>query len=225
MLIQNRLFEKEAPDRNASCIYLFCEGIKRELEYFRFFQNKDSRLKVEVYPFSPNEDNSPRGLMDMAKKCFFISDENLSVKYEIQEEDEVWIVLDSDPDKWDSRRTQIEEVKKFCMENKGWNVAESNPCFEVWLYYHRSNVKAEFEGEGSCKNWKQLVDQEFKGGFDSRKHPINIETATNNAKLNYAVDENEKPLVGSTAVFRLGHNLLKLLKPKIDKALKKMQTS
>ena len=225
MLIQNRLFEKEEPDRDAACIYLFCEGIKREVEYFRFFQNKDSRLKVEVYEFSPDEDNSPKGLVNMARFCFSTSQENHTPKYELREQDEVWIVLDSDLDKWDSRRTQIEAVKKFCSENKGWNLAESNPCFEVWLYYHQSNTKVSFEGDESCKNWKQLVNREFKGGFDGRKHSIYIEAATKNATLNYTADVNGNPQIGSTSVFHIGHSILKLLKPKIDKALKKMQTS
>lgn len=221
MLIHNRLFEKQEPNRDAKCIYIFCEGRCREPDYFHYFQEKSSRLKVEVYEFGPEENNSPRGLMDMAKKCFYINDENLSVKYERQEQDEVWIVLDTDQDKRDSRRSQIDEVKKFCTENKGWNLVESNPCFEVWLYYHQSNVKAAFEGDESCKSWKPFVHQLFKGGFDSRKHPLFIESAIHHAKKNYTENKDGHPEKSTTSVFLLGNSLFYTLKNEIDKPVKK----
>ena len=49
MLLTNRLFERQAPSRTAKSIYIFCEGAKREYQYFKYFKEMDSRINVEVY--------------------------------------------------------------------------------------------------------------------------------------------------------------------------------
>lgn len=59
----------------------------------------------------------------------------------------VWFVIDTDT--WE-REGKIALLRDFCKSNndhfpkeydevkpyQAWNVAQSNPCFEIWLYYH-----------------------------------------------------------------------------------------
>ncbi|MDM8529168.1 RloB domain-containing protein [Anaerolineales bacterium HSG24] len=103
MILRSRLFEREPPSREAKSIYIFCEGVKREYQYFQYFKEIDSRINVEIYKLHPHEDNSPLGLLSIAEKCIILSDDNPKPKYEFLENDEVWIVLDTDKDEKDSR--------------------------------------------------------------------------------------------------------------------------
>ncbi len=99
MILTNRLFDREPPTKEAKSIYIFCEGLKREFGYFEYFREMDSRINIEVYKLHPHENNSPKGLFGIAKKCVLQSKENPNPKYKFQKNDEVWIVLDVDKDK------------------------------------------------------------------------------------------------------------------------------
>ena len=37
MILTNRLFERQEPSKEAKSIYIFCEGVKREYQYFEYF--------------------------------------------------------------------------------------------------------------------------------------------------------------------------------------------
>lgn len=222
MILTNRKFEREAPVREAKSIYIFCEGVKREYQYFDYFKEMDSRINVEIYKLHPHEDNSPLGLLSIAKKCIISSEENPKPKYTFQKNDEVWIVLDTDKDKDESREPQINTIKEEIQELENWNLVQSNPCFEVWLYYHMHQEKPNFEGIEYCVNWKELVNNSIKGGFDSRRHPIFIESATNNSENNFEVT-NLKPNIGSTEVFKLSKSILPIIKFKLQKVLKELE--
>lgn len=178
----------------------------------------DSRVNIEIYKLDSQEDNSPLGLLKIAQKCILKSETNLKPKYEFQKGDEVWIVLDVDMDKTASRTPQIKVLKEFCSKNENWFIAQSNPCFEVWLHYHHFEKMQNLENSSKCSNWKAFVNNTFNGGFDSRRHPIFIQKATENAKNNYQVINNEL-IEGCTEVYLLGQSILPILKDKIDKVL------
>lgn len=214
MILTNRLFERKQPSREAKSIYIFCEGLKREYQYFEYFKEMDSRINLEIYKLNAHEDNSPLGLLNIAKECIIPTIENPNPKYTFQKNDEVWIVLDTDEDKTDSRKPQIQKVREECLTFKDWNVAQSNPCFEVWLYYHVNSEKPNFDGNDCCKLWKKLVNETIAGGFQSKRHPIYIEEATINAENNFE-SENNIPIIGSTEVFKLSKSILPLVELKI----------
>jgi hypothetical protein len=211
LLSRNRLFGRKAPSREAKIIYIFCEGADRELRYFQYFQGMDSRIHLEIHELHPHEDNSPLGLFQIATIALIASEENPNPKFNLQEQDEVWIVLDSDPDREDSRKPQITIVKAEVKERKGWFVVESNPCFEVWLYYHGREEVEEFEDKEKCKSWKGVVNSVLAGGFDPRKHPIFIQDAKRRAEVKFELGEDGHPKIGSTEVYRLADSILRLL--------------
>lgn len=222
MILTNRLFERVAPSREAKSIFIFCEGAKREFDYFEYFKELDSRINIEVYKLHPHENNSPLGLLNIAEKCMIKSDDNPNPKYSFIDGDEVWIVLDTDKDKELSRESQIEVIQKKCGELKNWNLAQSNPCFEVWLYYHLHTDKPNFAKSEICAEWKQLVNGLIKGGFDSRRHPIYIMSASKNAAQNFIVIEGKLD-VGSTEVFNLANSIIPLVSSKLEKVLKEIE--
>lgn len=219
MILKSRLFERVKPTKEAKSIYIFCEGVKREKDYFEYFKQIDSRINIEVYPLHASEDNSPKGLLNIAQSCIISSKENENPKYEmINELDEVWIVIDIDKDKDESRKPQIEQINDFCHQFKDWFVATSNPCFEVWLYYHKFENKPEISNDEICTKWKEFVNNLFAGGFDSRRHPSLIKKAIDNSKSNFTSTD-LIPDYACTDVYKLAESIYSLVKNKISKAL------
>ncbi len=164
------------------------------------------------------------GLLAIAERCIIISDENPNPKYNFIDGDEVWIVLDTDKDRDFSREPQIEFILKRCNGRENWNLAQSNPCFEVWLYYHLHTVKPFIDNPEICSEWKKLVNTLIIGGFDSRRHPIYIASASKNAANNFvAIDS--KPDIGSTEVFNLANIIVRLVGTKLENVLKEIEKS
>ncbi len=212
LLPKNRAFSKQPPTLEAKKIYIFCEGAKREKQYFEYFQNIDSRLNVIVYHLDETEDNSPKGLFEIACRCLISSIENLKPTYEYLEEDEVWLVFDTDPDQANSREPQIEFLRNEC-SSKNWKIALSNPCFEVWLNFHFNTSEIDVTDKSICENWKIYVQKSY-GGFNSGKHPVYIQTAILNAKAQYKADNNQLN-AGNTEVFMLAEAILDIGDTKI----------
>lgn len=218
MLLSNRSFERQPPSRDAKSLFIFCEGAKTEYLYFTFFKEMDSRINIEVYKLSPVEDNSPSGLLEIARRCTEKTAANPNPKYEVIDGDEVWLIMDTDPDKLMSRKDQIQNVRSFCTKQAGWQVAESNPCFEVWLHCHFDAELPDVSNLQTCKTWKGYLSEHPKGGFDPRKHPILLQTASSNAKRMYR-EEAGSPCPGSTLVYTVADSIVALAKEKIERYL------
>lgn len=79
----------------------------------------------------------------------------------------MWFVIDTDS--WE-REGKIDVLRSFCAEKNSdiskqfdevksysaWNVAQSNPSFEIWLYYHFYEVRpteAEVEKYAAFKDF------------------------------------------------------------------------
>ncbi len=219
MIQRNRLFQRTAPSRDAKVFYVFCEGKSRENDYFRYFLELDSRIKLEVIPPEENEDNSPTGLYNKACGFLIETQDNPVPKYELSDVDEVWFVIDTD--KWGDK---IAELRQVCCQRNQWLIAQSNPCFEVWLYYHTHTSKptpADFAP--SCniavsKHWKSFVNQHIDGGFDSRKHPIFVGEAIKNAQANYSEADGTIDLA-CTQVYQLAAHFYPYIRKTIEEGL------
>lgn len=48
MILGNRLYVRKDPDRDASLCIIYCEGNKREPQYFKYFDKISSRIILEV---------------------------------------------------------------------------------------------------------------------------------------------------------------------------------
>ena len=202
------LYTREEPSRDAKLIIIYCEGKKREKQYFNYFSEISSKIRLEVEAPSHHDNTSPLGLYAKAISQIIKSGENPNPKYEM--DDEVWFVIDTDD--WGN---QIQELRDNCLKQTNWNVAQSNPCFEVWLSYHISEFEA-FDNMESSKAWKQYLNSKIIGGFDSKKHSILIEIAIKNAKNKF----DKKIDIGSTEVFKLAENFYPFIEDRIKEALK-----
>lgn len=205
MISRNKLYSKRAPEKEGKLYFIFCEGERRETTYFYFFNRIASQIIIQIVPIEDGR-NSPMGLYSNALKSLLISEDNPNPNYSLTDADEVWFIIDSD--KWGN---EINTLRQNVAKHNNWFVAQSNPCFEVWLYYHIQHEKP----KQVVDNWKDFLNDSVKGGFDNRKHPVYIETAIANSKINFSFSNNQPdPL--STEVHVLGEKILPLVKPDID---------
>lgn len=211
-LVRSRRYERQEPLRDSRKIYIYCEGNKREFDYFRFFCGLSSNVNIIPIP-SKDGKTDPEKLMEAAQEEFGINSD-VSPKYtlDVSQHDNVWFVIDTDL--WGSK---ITDLRNFCksqnagLDNETWYVSQSNPSFEIWLYYHKFSEKPVKNDVDKYSSIKEFVDAQIPGGFDSRKHPVRIETAIQNAKATYE-EENQVLKLYSTEVFKLGQVILPFVK-------------
>ena len=149
------------------------------------------------------------GLYKNACKCLIKSEENPNPVYDLNEDDEIWFIVDTD--KWGG---ELATLREKTAEHNNWFVGQSNPCFEVWLYYHFEKEKP----NSDICNWKSFLNDKIKGGFNLKEHPKFIQDAIVNSELNFSLSSNQ-PDVLSTEVFLLGKKSLPLVESDIDSIL------
>lgn len=211
-LARSRRYERQEPLRDSRKIYIYCEGNKREFDYFRFFCGLSSNVNIIPIP-SKDGKTDPEKLMEAAQEEFGInSDVSPKFTLDVSQQDNVWFVIDTDS--WGSK---ITDLRNFCksqnagLDNEAWYVSQSNPSFEIWLYYHKFSEKPVKNDVDKYSSIKEFVDAQIPGGFDSRKHPAMIEVAIQNAKATYE-EENQVLKLYSTEVFKLGQVILPFVK-------------
>lgn len=211
-LVRSRRYERQEPLRDSRKIYIYCEGNKREFDYFRFFCGLSSNVNIIPIP-SKDGKTDPEKLMEAAQEEFGInSDVSPKFTLDVSQQDNVWFVIDTDS--WGSK---ITDLRNFCknqnagLDNEAWYVSQSNPSFEIWLYYHKFSEKPVKNDVDKYSSIKEFVDAQIPGGFDSRKHPAMIEAAIQNAKATYE-EENQVLKLYSTEVFKLGQVILPFVK-------------
>lgn len=141
-LVRSRRYERQEPLRDSRKIYIYCEGNKREFDYFRFFCGLSSNVNIIPIP-SKDGKTDPEKLMEAAQEEFGInSDVSPKFTLDVSQQDNVWFVIDTDS--WGNK---ITDLRNFCksqnagLDNETWYVSQSNPSFEIWLYYHKFSEK------------------------------------------------------------------------------------
>lgn len=219
-LSRNKVYEKLESNHDAKKIYIICEGSETEKKYFKYFQGFSSNIDIIPIP-SENGKTDPLKLKENAELLFFAK-EDFKPKYElsIEYKDEVWFVIDTD--NW-NEGNKIEQLKMFCVNNnkdlEQWHLAQSNPCFEIWQFYHFNEVKPIENEVQNSTSFKEFLNTKIKGGFDNRSMPIELEKAIENSIKNFEV-ENNQPKIYSTELHNLGLIILPFIKEQLDKSKK-----
>lgn len=202
----NRTFQREDIARKPKKIFIFCEGAKTEPAYFKYFKEMDSRLDIQIFGREHHERHTPDGLLEKAESKF----NELQASNDIEDSDEVWIVFDTEKPENDAQRgNQITTLKRGC-NSHGWGAAESNPSFEIWLYYHFHESKPMHDDVQLFTSFKEFVNAKIPGGFDPRKDTKKINLAIVNSKANYNAQEG----LMSTNVFLLAESIMVILNEK-----------
>ena len=212
-LSRNKVYEKSEIAKDAKKIYIFCEG-DTEKKYFNYFKGFSSNIDIIPIP-NDNGKSDPTKLKENAVLLFF-GNKTISPIYKLSEEDkdEVWFAIDTD--RW-NEGNKIQKLKDFCADKNKWTVVQSNPCFELWQYYHFYTEKPFAENISKYSSFKEFVNNQIKGGFDSRSMPIELESAIKNSLKNFEI-ENEQPKLYSTEVHVLGQVIHAFVGNQLEKA-------
>lgn len=195
MITRDRIYGKQEPSRDAHKIYVICEGESDEPRYFGFFEGLSSNLNVITIP-SEEGKTDPLKLSEMAASLFDAQSGRFSLDY--SQGDRVWFVIDTD--KWEDEG-KIAMLRSFCQARNDalsqtlteqkpysvWNVAQSKPSFEIWLYYHFYSIKPDAQEVEKSASFKQYVDGKIAGGFNYSADPVRLKDAIANAEANFAV--------------------------------------
>ena len=167
---RNRGYKKGEPFRDSNLFVISCEGAKREVGYFKALTQGMRRVRVEILHPGKLEDSGsdPRSVLDRAVRYVEQND--------ISDGDEFWLVIDRD--RWEDK--MIREVISHCQDHPGWDIAISNPCFEVWLLFHRT--KDFYYPSATCKDYKRILNDQTPMGYAPESYvPLN-KIACRNAK-------------------------------------------
>lgn len=228
MIQRRKDYFKKAPSKEASRIYIVCEGKETEKGYFEFFEGLSSNLKLIIIP--PEDGTDPLKLMELAKRLLL--SESCRFSLDFRQHDQVWFAIDTDT--WE-KEGKIQTLRDFCaIQNakikeydeiksySAWNVTQSNPAFEIWLYYHFYDAAPGDDEIDEYPSIKSYVHHKIEGGFNYQKDPVRLKDAINNSEKNFSRQDNGNPTLFSTEQHLLGKEILRFVSAEIAKLMNKM---
>ena len=229
MIRKRNDYTKREPSKDASKIYIICEGDESEKNYFEFFEGLSSNLQLIIIP--PEDGKSdPSKLMEQARRLFLEEVHSYTLDY--VQNDKVWFAIDTDT--WEEEG-KIQRLRNFCAEQnenvkgldkrksyEAWNVAQSNPCFEIWLYYHFYATPPRKDDVATPRSMKSFVNSKITGGFNYQRDPVRVKDAIENSEKNFRRQDNGNPCELSTEQHLLGREILAFVHTEINKLRNKM---
>ena len=185
--------------------YIFCGGLKTEVNYFK--------LQLQKKGLSTNgvigKGIDPKRLLEIAKE-----------KYESKANiDQVWIVIDKDNFEIEDFNSTINNCN-----NNDIGCSWSNPCFELWFWLHVKDVNGKFNTKSCIEKFSKDFQSTF--GIEYSKtnlkciellnSPENRELAINRAKKLVDIMQSSKDYNKNnysehnpyTTVYKLVENIL-----------------
>ena len=133
MARERQKLERVSHVRDARLFVIATEGEETEKQYFEDLTSKDwypnPRVIIEVLERSSSASNPKRILKQLDER---------NKKRGLQFDDELWLIIDRDKQSWTIE--EIAEVAQVCVQ-KGYYLAVSNPCFELWLLLHIKSLE------------------------------------------------------------------------------------
>ena len=130
------LLDRRTNVRDAAIFYIATEDTHAADQYFRALQQNGlvdrSRVQVVVLPTDQGQ-SAPRWLVDRL-------DEHRAKLDSLLPQDQFWLLPDIDH----HRDKELSEVAARASQ-KGYLLAASNPCFEVWLLLHETDDLSEIQ--------------------------------------------------------------------------------
>lgn len=127
---RTKLLPRKTNVRDAWLCIIATEGQKTEKQYFEMFQSE--RVEVVVLPTSDDNKSSPQ---EVYKRLALFREQ-----FDLGREDQLWLMIDIDH--W-AQPNHIKNLATICKEARRRNLrlAISNPCFELWLLLHHSEIE------------------------------------------------------------------------------------
>lgn len=153
--------------RDTRLIVIAAEGRETEKQYFAQFGDK--RVHVKVLATGKDNQSAPEHVIERLTR---FRDE-----YQIGGDDELWLMVDVD--RWNLAKIAQEAVQR------GYQLAISNPCFEVWLLCHFQEPPAE---ASVCQPIEDALRAALGGSYNKSK--LNISQFVD--RLDFALSRAER---------------------------------
>jgi len=147
---------------NAEKFYVLAfEGTVTERKYFEdlrvseFFNNSG---QIETIPIKRGErdGNNPLNVKTLLSKT--------KKEFNFRPTDEFWLIVDRDD--WERvHHIDLAKVEEECRDEQNFNMALSNPCFEIWLILHLKRLSA-FTAEEQSKIYENAPVSDKKNYID-----------------------------------------------------------
>lgn len=187
--------------RDAKLCVIATEGTDTEKQYFegRF---GSAKLKIEVLDTGTTGLSAPQQVLERLT--------TFEQKYDLGDEDERWLMIDVD-------YHRAEFLSAVCQEamQKNFQLAVSNPCFELWLWLHVADANLDHT---KCKDLKQHLKDEL-GGYNwanldlSHYTQERIEQAVQRARALHIMQDERWPPFPGTHVYKVVERLMPYLRP------------
>jgi hypothetical protein len=161
------LLNRKVDFRDAKLFIIATEGEKTEKQYFNVFENP--KIRVVVIP-SEGGKSAPKHALEQL--------DDIKNLYDFGEGDELWLMIDTD--RWGA--AALSTVCQGAIQ-KSFQLAVSNPCFELWLYLHFNDVTG---SNHKCHDLEKLLRQHLgsynKSNLNTEAFKSTIENAVKRAK-------------------------------------------
>ncbi|MCX7112199.1 MAG: RloB family protein [Proteobacteria bacterium] len=162
---KKRPLDRSVPhQRDTRLIIIAAEGRETEKQYFAQF--RDTRIQVKVLPTGEDNQSSPQHVIDRLT--------SYREEYQIGEGDELWVMVDVD------RWKNLGEISREALQ-RDYQLAISNPCFEVWLLYH-------FQEPPQFAPACQPIEDALRGVLGGSYNKSNLIIAQFAERLNFAIN-------------------------------------
>jgi hypothetical protein len=170
-----RPFTRRSGFRDATLLVIATEGERTEQAYFNALKKEYHKpsVHIEVLQRSSSESSPEHVLRELVK---------FKVEYKLQRGDQLWMVIDVD--RWPEQN--LSGIARICNQ-KGFFIAVSNPCFELWLFLHLSDLQTD-TSMLSCKQFEQLI-RDLLGSYN--KSNPSTEVFIQDDNLNNAITRAE----------------------------------
>ena len=161
---RTKLLDREHDRRSAKLFVIATEGKDTEKQYFEMFGNR--KVKVEILATGDDNKSAPEYVLERLDKFKDL--------YDFSEEDEFWLVLDVD--RWIKKNQLIAVCPQA--RQKGYQLAVSNPCFEIWLWLHFGDLLPK---DRTCKDFeirlRNILGSYNKSNLDVCVYKPNVKNA------------------------------------------------
>lgn len=199
---RTRLLDRRTQHRDAWLCVVVTEGERTEPQYFLGLQERGvlprTRFKIEVIPPSPTQhDSAPNHVCQRA-------DQAMQERRLVLGLDQVWLVLDVD--RWGDAK--LDEARKHARE-RGYGLAVSNPCFEVWLLLHHTDALEGADTAAECtRRLRQYLGSYSKAALQLDDFPAErVRQAAERARIRHP-ESSGWPQTPGSHVYRLIEPLL-----------------
>lgn len=194
---RTKLLSRQHDRRDARLFIVATEGAITERQYFQIFNN--TRIKVEVLATGEDHKSALQHVLERLNE--------FKEKYDLDDEDMLWLVLDVDS--WGSRN-----LSSVCRQakQKGYQLAISNPCFEVWLCLHFGDLNPEDSKSRDFKvRLRTILGSYNSSNLDLSLYKPYIKDAIVRAKQLHPNTRQNWPPTFGTHVYRLVDILYRVL--------------